>query len=272
MSADRTILVTGSTQGLGRRVVEGLAQPGMRILVHGRNASRGAEVVSALQREGASATFLEADLASLEEARRLADAVHKECTHLDVLINNAGISKPDGPRRESVDRFEMHFAINYLASFLLTERLLPLLRAGAGEEPARIVHVASAGQSPIDFDDVMLEQGYHGFRAYGQSKVAQIMHTLDLAEALDPHEVVANALHPGTHMDTAMVRDAGISPSGSVDAGAAAVIALAAGENHRTTSGRYFNGRHEARATAQVYDAAARDRLRALSRKMTGLA
>jgi len=270
MSADRIILVTGSTQGLGRRVVEGLAQPGTRILVHGRNASRGAKVVSALQREGASAIFLEADLASLEEARRLADAVHKECTHLDVLINNAGISKPDGPRRESVDGFEMHFAINYLASFLLTERLLPLLRAGAG--PSHIVHVASAGQSPIDFDDVMLEQGYHGFRAYGQSKVAQSMHTLDLAEALDPHEVVANALHPGTNMDTAMVRDAGISPSGSVDAGAAAVIALATGEGQTATSGRYFNGQHEARATAQVYDAAARDRLRALSRKMTGLA
>ena len=271
MSAHKTILVTGSTDGLGRRVVEELARPGMHILVHGRDTRRGAAVVHAVEQAGGTARFFEVDFASLGDVHRLADAVHAECSHLDALVNNAGISKPDGPRRESTDGSERHFAINYLATFFLTERLLPLLKAGGGEDPSRIVTVASAGQSAIDFDDVMLKHGYQGYRAYGQSKVAQIMYTIDLAERLDAREIIANSLHPGTHMDTTMVRQAGITPSTAVGTGAAAVIALTTGRDRATITGRYFDGQRESRAISQVYDASARHTLRALSEDLTGL-
>ncbi|MFC6486543.1 SDR family NAD(P)-dependent oxidoreductase [Nitratireductor sp. GCM10026969] len=270
MTADRTILVTGSTDGLGRRVAEKLAGPGIHILVHGRDASRGEAVVNSIAQAGGSARFFQADFASLADVLRLVEAVQSECARLDVLINNAGISKPNGSRQESTDGYELHFAINYLATFLLTERLLPLLEADGGEAPSRIVNVASAGQSSINFDDVMLERSYHGYRAYGQSKVAQIMYTLDLAEALDAHKIVANALHPGTHMNTTMVREAGITPSTPVDAGAEAVVTLAVRKDRAKTTGLYFDGRRESRATSQVYNPEARRRLRALSVELTG--
>ncbi|BBI48870.1 hypothetical protein HORIV_12910 [Vreelandella olivaria] len=117
----------------------------------------------------------------------------------------------------------------------------------------------------------MLKHDYQGYRAYGQSKVAQIMYMIDLAESLDAREIIANSLHPGTHMDTTMVRQASITPSTSVGTGAAAVIALTTGRDRATITGRYFDGQRESRAISQVYDASARYTLRALSEDLTGL-
>ena len=136
---------------------------------------------------------------------------------LDILINNAGIGTAGGVREVSADGFELRFAVNYLAGFLLTRLLLPLLRASA---PARIVNVSSAGQSPIDFADVMLTRGYSGTRAYCQSKLAQVMHTIDLAAELAGSGVAATCLHPATYMNTTMVRRAGITPVSTVEEGA----------------------------------------------------
>ena len=110
---------------------------------------------------------------------------------------------------ESEDGYELRFAVNYLAPFLLTRRLLPLIERSA---PARIVNVSSAGQAPIDFDDVMLERAYSGIQAYCQSKLALVMFTFDLAEELEGTGVTANCLHPGTYMPTNMVRGAGVEP------------------------------------------------------------
>jgi NAD(P)-dependent dehydrogenase (short-subunit alcohol dehydrogenase family) len=265
MSTARTILVTGSTDGVGRRTVERFASPGAHLLVHGRDARRGKAVVAAVERAGATATFLEADLASLAEVRGLARAVREECSHLDVLVNNAGISKPSAPRRLTVDGYESHFAINYLASFLLTRLLSPLLGA---QGLTRVVNVVSAAQDPLDFDDLMLEHGYSGYRAYGQSKLAQVMLTLDLAEEYEGTEVIANCLHPGTHLDTTMVRAAGISPVGSADSGGVAVAALATADG---VTGQYFNVRHKSRAHRQAYDREVRRRLDAVARRLTGL-
>ncbi len=262
--------VTGSTDGVGRVVAGQLAQAGVRILVHGRNPARGTDVVSEIEAAGAAAEFLPANLSALAEVRRLADAVRQRTDRLDILINNAGIGTAGGggARQTSADGHELRFAVNYLAGFLLTYLLLPLLKASA---PSRIVNVASAGQQAIDFADVMLTRGYSGQRAYCQSKLAQILFTVDLARELEGSGVTVNALHPATYMNTTMVRQAGITPWSRVEDGAAAIFNLAIAPALAGRSGLYFNGLSEARADAQAYDARARERLRALSRELTGL-
>lgn len=272
MSLDgKTILITGSTDGVGRRVAERLAGMGAEVLVHGRNIERGAELVDAIKaaRRG-KAELHPADFASLAEVRRLAERVRNDHARLDVLINNAGIgSAGTGRSRQvSVDGYELRFAVNYLSGFLLTMLLLPLLRASV---PARIVNVASAGQSAIDFDDVMLTRDYSGGRAYTQSKLAQILFTFDLATALKDSGITVNCLHPATYMDTTMVRQAGTTPISSVEDGVAAILNLAMAPELEGRSGLYFNRLQQARANPQAYDADARAKLRALSLQLTGL-
>ena len=173
-----------------------------------------------------------------------------------------------GARQVSADGHELRFAVNYLAGFLLTRLLLPQLRENA---PARIVNVASAGQQAIDFDDVMLTHGYSGSRAYCQSKLAQILFTVDLAAELEGTGVTVNALHPATYMNTTMVRQAGVTPWSTVEQGAEAILNLATSAALADHSGLYFDGLREARAQAQAYDPDARARLRALSFALTGL-
>src|SRR4029077_479704 len=144
----------------------------------------------------------------------------------------------------------------------------PLVKAGA---PARIVNVASAGQAPIDFDDVMLTRRYDGAQAYRQSKLAQIMFTIDLAQELAGSGITVNCLHPATYMATTMVREAGVSPISTVEEGADAILNLVISQALDGRSGLYFNRQQETRAHAQAYDEAARQRLRELSRRLTGL-
>jgi NAD(P)-dependent dehydrogenase (short-subunit alcohol dehydrogenase family) len=264
----KTALVTGSTDGVGRVVAERLGQLGARVLVHGRDRARGERVVADIAAGGGNAEFLAADLAALAEVRRLAEAVHQTTDRLDILVNNAGIGTAGAARQTSADGHELRFAVNYLAGFLLARLLLPLLMASA---PVRIVNVSSAGQQAIDFADVMLTRGYSGARAYCQSKLAQIMFTVDLAGELAGSGVTVNCLHPATYMNTTMVRRAGVTPISTVEQGAEAILNLAAAPALALRSGLYFNGLREARADAQAYDAAARARLRALSLELTGL-
>jgi len=268
--AGNTVLVTGSTDGVGRLVARKLGAAGARVLVHGRDQKRGHETADAITKAGGSADFLPADLARLVEVRRLAESVRQSTKRLDVLINNAGVGTggPSGRRQESGDGYELRFAVNYLAGFLLTHLLLPTLRASA---PARIVNVSSAGQQAIDFADVMLTHGYSGARAYCQSKLAQILFTIDLAEELKGSGIIANCLHPATYMDTTMVRQAGVTPWSTVEEGAEAILNLAVGAAIENRSGLYFNGLKETRADAQAYDAEARRRLNQLSLELTGL-
>ena len=202
--------------------------------------------------------------------RRLADAVQKTTKRLDLLVNNAGIGSggPQGTRQTSADGYELRFAVNYLAGFLLTYLLLPLIEKST---PARIVNVSSLGQEAIDFTDVMLTQSYSGLRAYRQSKLAQIMFTIDLAHELEDAAVTVNALHPATFMNTTMVLQFGGKPMSSVEEGADAILKLAVSPEVQGQSGLYFNGQREARADAQVYDAEARRKLKALSLELTGL-
>jgi NAD(P)-dependent dehydrogenase (short-subunit alcohol dehydrogenase family) len=266
----KTILITGSTDGVGRRVAERLAEEGLTILVHGRDAARGEKVLAAVRKAGASAKFYQVDLASLAEVRKLASAVQKDHQKIDILVNNAGIGTGgrSSTRQESQDGYELRFAVNYLAGFLLAYLLMPQLKA-AGD--ARIVNVSSLGQQAIEFDDVMLKRDYSGVRAYCQSKLAQILFTFDLAQELKASGVTANCLHPATYMDTTMVRLSGASPASTVDEGADAILHLVDGADMQGKSGLFFNGLREARANAQAYDAKARATLRKLSFELVGL-
>ena len=217
-------LVTGSTGGLGREVARRIASGGAHVIVHGRNRARGMELVQEIEREGkGSARFYAADLASFAQVRELAEVILRDYDRLDVLVNNAGIGSAPDERLLSEDGHEFRFQVNYLSGFLLTRMLLPRLLETA---PSRIVNVSSLAQTPIDFEDVMIEQNFSGGRAYAQSKLAQVLFTFDLAAELAGTGVIVNSLHPATYMDTGMVRRAGVRPRATVAEGADAVMQL----------------------------------------------
>ncbi len=232
----KIILVTGSTDGVGRWVASVLAARGATVLVHGRSRERGERVVADIRNTGGNATFHAADLASLAKVRALAETLQRHLDSLDVLINNAGVGGGGSSRETSRDGHELRFAVNYLSGFLLTRLLLPLLVRSA---PARIVNVASVGQQAIDFKDLMLTRGYSGYRAYCQSKLAQVMFIFDLAEELDGKGVTANCLHPATFMDTTMVREAGVTPTSSVEDGGKSILNLVLSQDGKT--GGYYD-------------------------------
>jgi NAD(P)-dependent dehydrogenase (short-subunit alcohol dehydrogenase family) len=265
--AGKTALVTGSTDGLGREVARQLAALGAFVIVHGRNQERGEDVVRLIEAAGGKAAFHRADLASLAGVAEFAETILKTYDRLDLLINNAA-AVSGAERQTSADGHELAFAVNYLAHFLLTYRLLPLLEASA---PARIVNVSSMGQTPIDFTDVMMRRSYNPGDAYRRSKLAQIMFTIDLAAELDASHVTVNSLHPARSMNTARVINGGFQPLSTVEEGAEATMQLAVSPAVAGRSGLYFNGLNEASANAQAYDAAARAQLRALSFELTGL-
>ena len=268
---DKTALITGSTDGVGRYVAAKLAAAGAKVLIHGRDKQRARTLIDEIVRQGhAAPTFYQADLSSLAGTRQLAEAVIADHKRLDLFISNAGIgSRTQGAeRRTSADGYELRFAVNYLSGFLLAHLLLPLIKASA---PSRIVNVASLGQHPIDFDDVMITKGYNGGRAYSQSKLSQIMFTIDLANELKGSGVTVNSLHPATYMNTTMVREGGITPISTVEQGGEAILHLAVGDDVANKSGLFFNGMNEAQANAQAYDEAARNKLRKLSLELTGL-
>jgi NAD(P)-dependent dehydrogenase (short-subunit alcohol dehydrogenase family) len=262
----QTILVTGATDGLGRALAAELAAGGATVLLHGRSQARLDETRRELGSDRLRSYL--ADFSALDDVRRLAAAVDRDNERLDVLVNNAGLGGGrNGRREESVDGYELRFAVNYLAPFLLTKLLLPLLGRSA---PARIVNVASAGQAPIDFDDVMLERAYSGSRAYGQSKLAQIMLTFELAERLrtEGAGVTVNALHPASLMDTKMVFESYGYTMSTVADGVEATLRLAVSPELEGVSGRYFDRLRESRPNSQAEDADARRRLWQLSERL----
>ena len=252
--AEQRILITGSTDGHGRRVAAELAQRGASVLIHGRDPKR---VDAAAHHIGAEAGLV-ADLADLGQVRSLAE----EAGQLDTLVNNAGVIVPE--RRESADGYELTFAVNYLSHFLLTRLVLEKLR-----EPARIVNVSSIGQAPLDFDDLMLRNGYDAYGAYAQSKLAQVLFTFELAERLGEGEITVNALHPATLMDTKMVRETFARSLSSVEDGVEATLPLVADPTLDGVSGRFFEGLRESTAHPQAYDVETRRRLWELSERLT---
>ena len=254
--AEQTVLVTGSTDGLGRRVAAELAGRGATVLVHGRDRGKVREAVA----ETGGARGLVADLASLGEVRELAGQVDG----LDTLVNNAGVIESE--RRESADGHELTFAVNHLAHFALTGLLLDRLGDGS-----RVVNVSSIGQAPVDFDDIHFEHGYDAYTAYARSKLAQVLFTVELAERLGGAGPTVNALHPATLMDTKMVREAFGRSQSRVEEGVEATLRLAADPELDGVSGSFFDGISEGRAQPQAYDAEVRRRLWTLSEELTGV-
>jgi NAD(P)-dependent dehydrogenase (short-subunit alcohol dehydrogenase family) len=262
----QVVLVTGSTSGLGREVALAMGERGAHVIVHGRNRERGLEVAGEINAGAGSASFYGADFASLAQVRALGEAVLRDYERVDVLVNNAGIwLSGEDERYESQDGIELSFQVNYLAGYLLTEMVLPIVPR-SGE--SRIVNVSSGAQTAIDFEDPMIERGYSGGRSYAQSKLAQVMHAFDLAEELEGTGITVNVLHPASLMDTRMVIEAGVTPRSSVDDGLEAVMNLIVRED--LGSGVYYSGTRVSRADPQAYDEEARAALRRLSDDLIG--
>ncbi len=268
-----TTLVTGAAQGLGRGIALDLAARGGTVLLHGRDAGRLdslADEIRALDAGGEVRAYL-ADLSDLDQVGALARRIRDAEPRLDALVHNAvagGGSRPLA-REVSAQGHELRLAVNHLAPYALTRGLLPLLTASA---PARVVNVASIGQEAVDFDDPMFEKGYEGLRAYCRSKLALIMATFALAEELDGSGVTVNALHPAHLMDTAGVRDYGLTPLVGVEEGVRPTVRLVVDPEQAGVTGRYFDRFTDARAHEQAYDPEARRHLMALTDLWVGAA
>jgi NAD(P)-dependent dehydrogenase (short-subunit alcohol dehydrogenase family) len=264
----KTILITGATEGIGKLAATDLASQfrDANILVHGRNKEKLEVTSDQIKKKTGNVniqTYL-ADFSSMKEVRKMATEILADHDSLDILINNAGAGF--AAPRFGKDGTETRFTVNYLAPFLLTHLLLPAIQKPVS---SRIVNVASAGQSPIHFDDIMMDKNFDAVTAYTRSKLAIIMFTFDLAENLKT--VTANCLHPGTYLDTGMVRESGIHPLGTAQSGADALVYLAVSPELKNISGKYFNVRTEARANAQAYDVSARRKLAKIGLQLTEL-
>jgi NAD(P)-dependent dehydrogenase (short-subunit alcohol dehydrogenase family) len=246
---EQTILITGATSGLGRELARSLAQQGATLLLHGRDSKRGLQTLQEIKEAAGNGQiqFVRANLSSLREVDDLARQVISGVNRLDVLVNNAGVGfgKDPSNRELSEDGYELRFAVNYLAPYLLTERLISLLKASA---PARIVNVASVGQAPLLFENLMFTHGYDGVTAYRQSKLAMVAWTFDLAARLAGTGVTVNALHPASLMPTKMVLEAGWQTMSSVEEGLQATLRLVIDPSLEEVTGEYFDGLGRARA------------------------
>jgi NAD(P)-dependent dehydrogenase (short-subunit alcohol dehydrogenase family) len=264
----QTVFITGATDGIGKYTAAYFAKQDAHLLLHGRNKEKLDKVIVEIKSSTNSQNIegFVADFSSMDEVRQLAKNALTTHDKIDILINNAGAGF--AAPRYGKDGTELRLAVNYLAPFLLTNLLLAAIKNAA---PSRIVNVSSAGQSPVNFDDIMMKKNFDGVTAYTQSKLALIMFTIDLAEELKNDNVTVNALHPGTYLDTNMVRDAKIKPLGTPQSGADAEIYLATSPDLQNVTGKYFNVQREARANAQAYDAAARKKLKELSLHLVGL-
>jgi retinol dehydrogenase 12 len=263
----RTVMVTGANAGIGKEAALALARQGAHVVMVCRSEERGRAALTEVLAAGGSAELLAIDLASLRSVREGATAFLGRHDRLHVLLNNAGVFSMR--RQTSADGFELTFAVNQLAPFLLTSLLLPTLTASG---PARIVNVASQAHrgARMHWEDLQFERSYSGRIAYGQSKLANILFTRELARRLGPPAsaaVVANCLHPGV-VATELVRGApalvrwgfhffGLTPA----EGAEGLVLLAADPALAAVSGRYFNRTREATPTAAARDDDAARRL-----------
>jgi NAD(P)-dependent dehydrogenase (short-subunit alcohol dehydrogenase family) len=274
----KRVLVTGATNGVGRAAARELARLGAEAWIVARDRRRGEATLDELRRAGGDghALFV-ADLSSQDEIRRLAGEVRARTDRLDVLLNNARAIHLE--RQLSPDGIELTFARNHLGYFLLTAQLLPLLR---GARPSRIVNVSSEAhrRARIDFDDLQGDRGHSGCKAYGQSKLANVLLTRELARRLEGTGVTANALHPGVvatgfgrnHRGLAGALFALAAPLRiSPEKGARTSVHLAASPEAAGVTGRHFASSRERAPTAAALDDAVARRLWEVSERMTGL-
>lgn len=278
----KTVLITGASGGIGLEAARALAAMDARVIMVARDAARGEAAVNDVRGSSGSerVDLMLADMASLKQIRGLTEQVRSRYERLDVLINNAGAYHAS--RLLTEDGYEMTFAVNHLAYFLLTELLLDLLRTSA---PARIINVSSGAhfRASMNFDDVMGEKTYRGFAAYGQSKLANVMHAYELARRLEGTGVTANALHPGVVATGfgknnpgmlgrffALGQIVGKPFYISAARGAETTVHLSASPEIEGVTGKYFQKKRAAASNAASHDVEAQDMLRTLSARLTG--
>jgi NAD(P)-dependent dehydrogenase (short-subunit alcohol dehydrogenase family) len=243
MSDRRVVLITGSTDGIGHATARALAAAGAKVVLHGRSKAKVDAALAKLQAElpGAELEGVSFDLGSLTAVRKGAEQVLARVPELHVLINNAGIFADE--RVLTDDGIELTFAVNHVGPFLLTELLAPRLEASATEAPSRVINVSSIAHTRgrMHIEDLTLAQGWTAYAAYAQSKLANVMHALELAERHDPKKLVAYSLHPGV-IGTKLLRQ-GFGPvqGAAAETGARTPVRLAGSTSVDEPSGTYFN-------------------------------
>lgn len=276
----KVCVITGASSGIGKETAAGLARLGATVVMVCRDRERGEAARAEVQEKsgGQAVDLLFADLSSLQAVRQLAAELKERYPHLHVLINNAGALHPT--RQVTVDGLEQTFAVNHLAGFLLTHLLLDVLKKSA---PARIINVSSGAHQmgAIDFEDLQAEKRYTQLKAYSQSKLANVLFTVELAKRLSGTGVTVNAVHPGT-VNTNFGKDAKglfgvlvkvIRPiMRTPEKGAETPIYLASSPELDSVTGRYFVDRQPTATARQAQDAAAAQRLWQVSEKLVGLA
>ena len=246
---------------------------GAGVLLHGRDPEKCRTVRDEIWEASGNPKleYYVADFSSLPDVRHMAASVLESHERLDILINNAGVfpaSSVNDQRFLSAQGHDLCFAVNYLAPFLLTHLLLPCLQAA--NNPT-VVNVVSAAQESIDFENIMLMDDYSPMRAYAQSKLALTMFTFEMHDRLKDKNIRVNCLHPGSLLDTKMVREAFSEPLGSAESGAEAEVHLATSPDVENVSGAYFEAMRPAKAHSQAYDQQARQKLWQLSLRLTDL-
>ena len=266
--SERVVLVTGSTDGIGRQTARQLAANGMKVIVHGRSKPKVDAALAALRDElpGANLDGVAFDIGTIAGVRRGAEAELKLADKLHVLVNNAGIFSSE--RVLNGDGVEMTFAVNYLGPFLLTELLGPRLTDSADSgQASRVINVSSMAHTRgrIHFDDLTLANGWTGYAAYAQSKLAQVMHALTLADRHEPSKLLAYSLHPGV-VSTKLLRQ-GFGPVQGIptDSGAKTSVKLAGGVGEDEPSGSYYSDGVATPPSSIARDADAREKLWDLS-------
>lgn len=263
MSDRRVVLVTGSTDGIGRATARALAAAGAKVILHGRSKPKVEAAVGKLLEElpGAALDGVSFDLGSMTSVRKGAEQILAKAPALHVVINNAGIFADE--RTLTEDGIELTFAVSHVGHFLLTELLAPRLEASATASPSRVINVSSIAHTRgnLHLDDLTLKTGWTGYAAYAQAKLANVMHALELAQRRDPAKLVAYALHPGV-ISTKLLRQ-GFGPvqGGSVETGARTQIRLAGADAVDDPSGTYFSEGTATQPAAAARDAGARKAL-----------
>ncbi len=275
----KVCLVTGASSGIGHELAKALARTGATVVTVSRGGGSGDEKTSQIRREtgNSEVIFMPADLSSTSEVRNLAARFKARFDRLDVLVNNAGIFM--SKRQLTEDGYEKTFALNHLAPFLLTHLLMePLVRSA----PARIITTSSKAESfgKMNFDDLMLEN-YGGWKAYGQSKLANLLFTYELSKRLLGTGVAANAFHPG-----GVATGFGLNNDGFVsllfgtvirpllktpEEGAQSGIYLASSPNAEGVTGRYYIDEMPATSSKRSYDVNTQKRLWTESERLVGL-
>ena len=232
----KIILITGSTDGIGKLTATKLARDGHTIYVHGRQPEKIAKTISQIKSnsENQNIEGYTADLSDLDAVKKMADQINQDLPKIDILINNAGIFK--SPKVFNKDGLDIRFAVNYLAPYLLTERLKPLLEKGT--DP-RIINLSSAAQSVVSLDAMTGKKQISEQEAYAQSKLALTMWSFHLAESLPKIAVIA--VNPGSLLDTKMVAEAYGRSWSPADKGADIIYDLSVSEAYKGVTGKYFD-------------------------------